>query len=105
MRRTILALVIIVGLLIPTSFWCGSQWRLWTQKAIASDEARWIARYWQEDKSMNTICMEIRREQGGHILRDEWDLGEAPDAALGPVVGGNRVCVRRDRSIYWRTAQ
>ena len=39
------------------------------------------------------------------IIREQWDSGTGTDIALGPIVSGERICVRRDRFIYWRPAR
>jgi hypothetical protein len=105
MRRVIVAFIIAIILVVPISFWVGVVWNLTAQKATAMEHAVWIARHWDEDKSISTIIDEIARDGGIHIFQDEWILGDEPYAALGPVVSDKRICVMRDRSIQFRPAQ
>ncbi len=105
MRPSIVFSAVAFVVLVPASFWCGSQWQIEKEKSIASSQARWVARYWQDGQSVGQICDAIARDQRIDILREQWVLGEGDDALLGPVVGGERLCVRRDRSTYWRQAR
>ena len=104
--KVLLALVLIAALALvaSASFWCGIQLRQHHEEAVASNHAVWIARTWTEGMSISDMCSAADKEGNIHILRDEWDPGAGEDIALGPVVSGRRICVRRDRAIYWRAA-
>ncbi len=104
MKRSFVSLALCVAALTG-SFWGGMQWRSWRAKMIAGHQARWMARYWEDGQPIGSVCDRIALKHGVRIFRDQWVAGEGPDAALGPVVGVERVCVRRDRSIYWRPAE
>ena len=54
---------------------------------------------------MDELCRAAAEEGKVAILGDEWDAGGGDDLALGPVVSGRRVCVRRDRSVHWKPAK
>jgi hypothetical protein len=100
-----LTLIAVLAVVAGTSFWCGIQFSLHHAQAVASNHAVWIARTWTEGMSIRDMCSAADRAGNVRILRDEWNSGTGEDIASGPVVSGRRICIRRDRAIYWRTAQ
>ena len=87
------------------TFWGGMLWRTHSLEAKAAHQALWMARTWSEGISMDDLCHEAAEAGKVAILREEWDAGTNNDIVLGPVIAGRIVCVRRDRSIYWRDAK
>jgi len=102
--RPLLILVLLIA--IPAvAFWGRVQWHKFSERAKAENQAVWMARMWSENISMDDLCRAAAKTGNVNILRDEWDTGSSDDIVLGPVVSGRRVCVRRDRSVYWRNAK
>jgi hypothetical protein len=97
---------LLLPIAIPAvAFWGGMFWRMHSQEAKAEHQALWMARTWSEGIPMENLCHEAGEAGKIAILREEWDAGNNGDIVLGPVVSGRRVCVRRDRAIYWRDAK
>jgi hypothetical protein len=105
MKSRPFALLLLLIALPAAAFWGGSQSHKRSEEAKAQNQAIWIARTWSEGTSMDDLCHEAAEAGKITILRDEWDAGGSDDLALGPVVSGRRVCVRRDRSVYWKAAK
>ena len=97
-----LSFLLLLIALAAAAFWGGLQGRKRSQEAKAENQAIWIARFWSENSSLDDLCREAAEAAKTPILRNEWEASSGDDIALGPVVSNRRVCVRRDRSIYWR---
>ena len=97
--------IIATAAIILGAFWGGSRWKTAQQKAIIENHAIWIARYWEEGHTVGQISDELARERGVKILLVEWELGDGDEVILGPTVDGKRVCIKRDRSVFWRPAK
>ena len=100
-----LVLLLLLIAIPATAFWGGVQWHKYSERAKAENQAIWMARMWSENISMDDLCRAAAEAGNVTILRDEWDNGSSGDVALGPVVSGRRVCVRHDRSVYWKAAK
>ncbi|HEY1121296.1 MAG TPA: hypothetical protein VGE67_06830 [Haloferula sp.] len=102
--RPLLVLLLLIA--IPAiAFWGRVQWHKFSERKKAEYQAVWMARIWSEGILMDDLCREAAKAGSLTILREEWDTGSSDDIVLGPVVSGRRVCVRRDRSVYWRSAK
>jgi len=91
----------LISALSAVSFWCETRWESQCEKAVAADHVR----IWEDGMSINEICSAARKEYNVSIFRDEWQSVAGEDIALAPVVSGERICVGRDRHIYWTAAR
>lgn len=94
-----------VAALIAASFWGGSAWQGFRDRALAEEHARWIARYRGDGRSLDEAIANIANAEHMRLLRDEWSPGAGEEFARGPVVQGRTIWIRRDQSIHWETAR
>ena len=71
------------------------------RKAVITDQAIWLARYWQEGATVNELRRKILEEQKVAIPEGVWKDTHAEIAITGPIVGDTQIIIYQDKHIEW----